>query len=304
MGHRITSSMKIEIHQIYYQAEQRAHLDPRFKPYDNGGKSYPRNFEYAVFFELYKTANWRLIDLLGTVSWKFKAKTGLQGADFLKFIEEHPGYDVYFVNPFPELAIYKNVWEQGQIYHQEIVNLAKHILPQVGLPETLLTQEVPPRLTAYCNYWVGNQKFWDAYIAYLTPLWQGLEANTLSLPPEFGASADPNIKAPYAPFIFERMFSTFLATQLATDISTQHADELGTDISTNPLKVISMPIRKDHRKVFKYISPLWNAVQRLTSANSHTDVRRLDTCLVWCYVIVSLWRGYKIPLFLRRLGIR
>lgn len=274
--------MKICIHQIYFRPEQKLKLDSDFVPFDNAGKLYPHNFEYAVFFEIYKSINWNLADLVGTVSWKFKSKTGLKGSEFIAFIEANPGYDVYFVNPFPELAIYPSVWEQGRVYHQDLVNISKTLFAQLGYSESLLGAETPPSLAAYCNYWVGNKKFWDEYISFLTPLWTALERNNLNLPQALGASADPNINAPYAPFIFERLFSTFLASR--------------------KFKTISMPIKREHRKVYRYLEPLWNAVQRVSAAQSHKEVTKFDAVLVWGYVKVSFIRSYKVPLILKWLG--
>lgn len=279
--------MKIKVHQIYFKPEQKPKLDSDFIPFDNAGKFYPHNFEYAVFFEIFKAIKWNLVDLVGTVSWKFKSKTGLNGSEFIAFIEANQGYDVYFVNPFPELAIYPSVWEQGRVYHQDLVNISRTLFAQLGYSVDLLNQETPPNLTAYCNYWVGNKKFWDEYIGFLTPLWSALEQSVSgqsspSLPPELGALADANINAPYAPFIFERLFSTFLASK--------------------KFKTISMPIKREHRKVYRYLEPLWNAVQRVSTAQSHHEVTRLDAALVWAYVKVSFIRGYQMPLVLKWLG--
>lgn len=267
--------MKIDIYQIYYKHEQLKHLDFPFIPFNNEGMKYPENFEYAVFFKVYEKTNWHETDLLGTVSWKFKSKTSKTAADFYKFIQENPGYDVYFVNPFPELSLYENVWKQGDYYHKNLTSITSRLLKQCGYSEQFLKIETPPNLTAYCNYWVANKEFWDQYMEFIRPLWISIANDK-----EVELSADPNIKAPYAPFIFERLFSTFLATK--------------------KFNVASMPIAQNHRKAYLHIPFLWKAIARIASSTSHSQVSIIDQVLVWAFIKVSALLNYQFPLKLKQ----
>jgi len=199
-----------KIYQIYYDDSQSAFLDPDFIPFNNQGRKYPYNYEYAVFFEIFKKHDWNMSDYCGALSWKFRAKTGLTGRAFLGQISENPGYDVYFVNPFPELMVYRSVWEQGDSFHPFLKEITKLLLSEVGYDSSILEMDTPPKCLAYCNYWVANKKFWDAYMAFLEPIWSYVRSNNNVLVQALARNADPLIGAPYLPFIFERLFSTFL----------------------------------------------------------------------------------------------
>jgi len=268
--------MRIDIYQIYYKQEQRRHLDSSFIPFNNEGMNYPENFEYAVFFKVFEATNWLKTDLLGTVSWKFKSKTSRDAKDFYQFIEDNPGYDVYFINPFPELSIYRNVWEQGELFHSNMTEIVSRLLKECGYPKEILEIETPPNLTAYCNYWVANKRFWDEYVEFIRPIW-----NRILTDREVQASADPNINAPYTPFIFERLFSTFLALKT--------------------FKVASMPIPQHHRKAYLHIPYLWVAINRIASHNSHFEISFIDKAFVRLFLGLSILAKYRFPLLLKKL---
>jgi hypothetical protein len=248
--------MKTLIYQIYYSENQKPQLDPSFIPYDNSGKSYPFNYEYAVFFDLFKKVNWDEASLLGTVSWKFKQKTGLLGSEFTEHIRKNPNYDVYFVNPFPFLCHYKSVWEQGQNHHPNLIKIAENLLAAVGYDLNILKNETPPSLTAFCNYWVGNKKFWDAYVAYLTPIWDYVLSHDNEITKSLGKNADLTINAPYLPFIFERLFSTFLAS--------------------GSWRVSSLPISEKKLKESFYLRPIAQQILNLSHAKTHEEVQWAD----------------------------
>lgn len=201
----------MNIYQIYYDDSQLSSLEPEFIPFDNRRKEYPFNYEYAVFFELHKKNNWLESKYCGALSWKFRSKTGNSGKDFIEAINSSPGYDVYLINPFPELIIYKSVWDQGDEFHPHIRELTKLLLLEVGHDPSMLETETAPQYLCYCNYWVGNKKFWDAYIEYLNPIWRYILEHDNSLTRALKVNADPLIQAPYLPFVFERLFSTFLS---------------------------------------------------------------------------------------------
>lgn len=202
----------MNIYQIYYDDSQLVNLEPEFIPFNNEGKAYPFNYEYAVFFELFQKNDWQKSDHCGALSWKFRSKTGLSGKELIQRINEAPEYDVYVINPFPELLVYSSVWEQGDDFHPQLRNLSKLLLQEVGYDPAMLDLPTAPRNLCYCNYWVANKNFWDAYIAFLTPIWKYILENDNSLVRALRQNADPLIQAPYLPFIFERLFSTFLST--------------------------------------------------------------------------------------------
>lgn len=204
--------MAIRIHQIYYDDRQQAGLDPAFIPYDNRANARPDWREYHVFRSAYRAGLCAAGDVTGFVSWKFRSKTRLSGARFIDLIRRHPGSDVYFVNPDRiERGRWRSVWEQGEFHHPGILGLAQRIFSTVGVAIDLARFEQPPEHVAYCNYWAGGGKFWDAYMAFCEPVHECIEHGLSAADRDLiHRRADRTIDACFIPFIMERLFSTLL----------------------------------------------------------------------------------------------
>lgn len=204
-----------DIYQIYYTKTQKPLLDPDFKPYDNSNSSSPELREYAVFKALYDAGFHKKNNYLGAFSWKFKQKTALTGIKFIKFMHSHPGYDVYFINPYPKHIKFQSTWEQGEKNHPEMIRITQFILDELHYPIKLTDIKNDARTTAYCNYWVGNEFFWEKYMAFTLPIYNyilyesPLEIRRMFLIQQ----ADKITDAPFFPYIFERLFSLLLVTE-------------------------------------------------------------------------------------------
>lgn len=203
--------MNAKIFQIYYDSISKKGLDPDFIPYDNtNGNS--KWFEYGVFRDNYYKGNYKSAEYTGFLSWKFRQKTRIWGKEFVTFIEKSEDYDVYFVNPFQgNTNRFRSVWECGEYFHpglKEIVeNIFHHIGYSINLNKIVNTHED----TLYCNYWVGNEKFWRMYMDFCEPIYFYIE-NLIDpvLEEKILKRADPSIKASFIPFIMERLFTTLL----------------------------------------------------------------------------------------------
>lgn len=214
--------VEAQVFQIYYLTHQKDFLDPDFIPFDNQKNPDPKWCEFGVMWRSFQN-NLILKDKLsGFVSWKFQHKTGLKGSSFLKFIKQNPGFDFYFVNPFPaQTEIYENVWQQGEFYHPGLTAAAQNLFNRAGYPIELKTLKNSPSDTVYCNYWVGSFAFWEAYIEFCRPLYELVEKGLSFEEKEILlANADLNIKAPLLAFIQERLISTFLLQKAAAGFKT------------------------------------------------------------------------------------
>lgn len=205
--------MAVRIHQIYYEDGQWPSLDPAFIPYDNRTNSHPEWREYHVFRTAWRDGQCIDGDVTGFMSWKFGAKTGLRGRQFVRFIDRNPGYDAYFAHPFRvEPQPFQNIWHQAELHHPGILGLTQRIFDAVGIEVALASLDQPREQVLFCNYWAGTRRFWDAYMAFCEPVYHhilgGLTAEDARL---IWSRADREIDAPYVPFIMERLFSTLLA---------------------------------------------------------------------------------------------
>lgn len=202
------------VYQIQYSDEIIGEFDPAFLRYDCRDNPEPDEREVAHMLRFYSEGSWRLSNIryFGLVSPKFTSKTGISGQTFIDWIDANPGYDVYFINPFPQLIYWHyNVWTQGEFWHPGLSDLANALFDSAGIDVQI---QYLPRNTAatvlYSNYWVGNEKFWHEYMTFLNKFVAAIEHLDESSRKKLYELAPHYAPATYFPFIFERLFSTFL----------------------------------------------------------------------------------------------
>jgi len=208
----------IRIFQIYFEGWQRELLDPAFYPLDNS-RSTSELMEFNVFEQLQRNAATEGATLWGALSWRFAEKTGMQGADLVKQIVDHPGYDLYFCNPHPfNEALYHNMWMQGEVSHPQFLELVRLFYAAAGLDDKeLRVIESSGNFTA-SNYFVASPKFWAAFIPYVKRV---LVTADKALDPKVRDLIHSKVAddkglhagATYIPFIVERLFTTFMRSE-------------------------------------------------------------------------------------------
>ena len=215
----VPAPVKLRLFQIYYRPEQRAALDPAFEPYNNQGDNSPL-LEYNVFRKLLQSEQLKGAELWGALSWKFREKTGLSGTDLRTVIATTPGHDVYYCNPHPEFeALYHNLWLQGEPSHPNFLVLCREFFEVTGIPLGNINAFVPSSLFASANYFVATPRFWAAYIRFVDTVIAKAEAGLSKTAKAmiYSSAADRksmHAGASYLPFIVERLFAVFLASNL------------------------------------------------------------------------------------------
>jgi len=205
---------RIKVYQSFYEDWQVGHLDTDFVPYDCRVHPYPQLYETYWMLRLYESGSPKNCDYSGLFSWRFFSKGKIPGSKFIEFVKKNPGFDVYFINPFPLLAyLFFNIWDEGEQCHPGLVNLSQSLMERAKYPISIADMGRNDHNTLlYCNYWVGNINFWDTYMAFIQPLFscctnwnEGDGPN-----PYFGLTVYEGRRIPFFPFIFERLFSTLL----------------------------------------------------------------------------------------------
>lgn len=252
---------KYSIHQIYFKPEQLAGLDPSFIPYDNGASTDLLR-EFTVFEKL-ATEHAKKQDVLwGALSWRFEEKTGLKGSDFLKMIEDKPGHDLYYCNPYPENeALYLNGWQQGSVSHPALIELCSAIFSVTELDKRDLHSIQPSVAFSACNYFVGTAKFWDSYVPWVRSI---IDASRSKLPEAVlhvldSSLSDPSfrhVNSTYWPFLVERLLPLFLR-------------KMG-----NELKVCKLPVPRSESKLSVHLQRL----REMKDMACKTRSRWLYTC--------------------------
>lgn len=200
----------IAIYQNYYSDKQLTCLDKQFIPHNNANAPHPEYREYPIFLKFYETGIYQQADYTGIMSWKFGAKTEISGNQFIQFINDHPGHDVYFINPFPAEERFQSVWAQGDLCHPGLIALTQDVFDQIGYDIDIKNLLTTCQTSAYCNFWVGNQTFWDRYIAFTKPVYEYIINAPESIRQQFFIRADRKSDSVYFPFVMERLFTTLL----------------------------------------------------------------------------------------------
>lgn len=213
---RTISRPLARVWQNFYTDEQRRRLDPDFIPNDGRRNADTHYREVALFARMYHSGRHLDAKYTGIVSPKFGEKTRRRGAEFIRLIEENPGYDVYFINPFPENAYFCfNVWSHAELCHPGLTKLAQKLFRAAGVDFDLTRMgRNSPATALYCNFWAGNERFWDGFMDLNLRLLNALENMKPSeRKPYFEIDSTYYEPVPFATFIFERLFSTILLMQ-------------------------------------------------------------------------------------------
>lgn len=207
----------VRIYQIYFEPWHLELLDPNLEPFDNAN-SLSETYEFDVFQRLFETDATQSAQLWGALSWRFTEKTGMTGGELREVIAANPGYDVYYCNPYPQHeSLFHNMWLQGETCHPRFIEVTKEVFKAVGIPENYLFNITDNSLFSASNYFIGNNKFWKLYIAFVKRV-IGLSESRLPkdmLKLLHSTEADEKMVhggATYVSFIIERLFPVFIST--------------------------------------------------------------------------------------------
>lgn len=211
----ITTLNNTKIFQIYFKPELKQHCDPAFEPLDNTANPRPELREWDVWDRFHEQRLQENLDLWGYVSWKFKEKTNLTGADVLKHINDNPGYEVYLFNPcIINEAVFVNSWEQGDIHHPNISGIGNKFFQKLGYNNIdVKNMLLDHNRTVFANYVVGNHRFWEHFMAFSRALFTEADKDPTFKEEVFGAGRSNyahDSSLPNFTFLIERLIPTFL----------------------------------------------------------------------------------------------
>ncbi|MBN3808174.1 hypothetical protein [Paraburkholderia sp. Ac-20347] len=196
--------------------------EPLFSPLVLADNSWAHWREFRILVDFYRQGSFRNLHT-GIFSPKFSAKTRVSAQRFLDFCVAHADADVCLINPFPQIAMYSyNVWMQGEANHPGLTESAQALLDECGLGWDL--SAVPRHgkdMLCYSNFWVGSERFWEAYVGgVLNRIAVHIENNPQA-PGVIAATRDTwhTDAAPFLPFIVERLFSTFLSLNTSLTVA-------------------------------------------------------------------------------------
>jgi hypothetical protein len=210
----------MRLFQGYFDEASKQYLDPLAVPVDISFNLNHPLYEFNIFRSLLDK---KIMDPaagpVGLISWKFETKTLVSVGEFCAFCDKAfaAGADVAFINPMIAAeAVYKDVWEQAEhAGHKGMRTVVDALFSQQQRNQLGL---MPKSAFAFCNYFVGNARFWSDYMAFCDEILNRIEAFKETNPPVYelvygSANYFRNSGADFRPFILERLFSSFLLLQ-------------------------------------------------------------------------------------------
>lgn len=152
--------MRREIYQIFYDDCSREKVHPNFIPLDNThGPS-----DWYEFYPMLNTLRATKLEedvWYGFLSPNFFEKSGINYLEFDALLERHANFDVgLFSSVWPDLALYLNTWEQGDLHHPGLKKYFDDFITfsnRDPLPEPTVSDF---NTSVFSNYVVGKKKFW------------------------------------------------------------------------------------------------------------------------------------------------
>ncbi|MCO6188360.1 hypothetical protein [Rhizobium sp. L1K21] len=206
----------LRIYQPYLDAGQKARLASDAIAFDISFNTAPNAREYELFkalWETEKSANPR--DFWGLVSSKFELKSPIGFQQFREAAQKamQEGFDCYLINPMIGLsALYENGKEHAELGGHPGLEPLYAKLGEMGLPVSAPQNH---RTFFYCNYVVGNHRFWTGYFAFCDAVVAKFENEAKSGTPvgkvyagngNYGRDESASMR----PFLIERLIGFYL----------------------------------------------------------------------------------------------
>src|ERR1700733_2169481 len=147
----------IGIHTICHAPGMVEAVDPAFLPFDVTAEPQAERRGTAHMLTFWRQGGHREYPGSGLLSPKFSAKTGIDGNVFTDFIASNPGYDVWFINPYPHyFYLSYNIWEHGELWYPGLCQRAAQIFAAAGINMDLAGfPRSTPGTLLFSNIWAG-----------------------------------------------------------------------------------------------------------------------------------------------------
>jgi hypothetical protein len=251
-------------------------VDPGFLPFDVTADPQPDRRESAHMLTFWRRGLHRQYQVTGLLSPKFTAKTGISGQIFNEFITDNPGYDVWFINPYPHYFYLSfNIWEHGETWYPGLRDRASKVFAAAGVMTDL--NKFPrstKRTLLFSNIWAATADFWDRFMGFVS----AMSAHAETIGSVFDIVPYEDGHAVYFPFIFERLFTTFLV--MHPDIKARYANFQTAHILDMTGKVDALLIREWGTMIDKWDSigvysddqrAIFRGIQKLSILGMHTN---------------------------------
>ena len=177
-------NQSIKIYQIFYNEETRNQIDPRYIPLDNTHSPKPEWFEFYPIKSFLDNNELEDNTYYGFLSPRFYEKTGVSAEQLIAIIQEksQDNIDVFLSSlGFGSIAYYQNSFEQGEVWHPGLKELSQQALNKMGVCINLDELVSSSYSTAYCNYIIGNKRYWHEWKILADKFYNLVENDTSEL---------------------------------------------------------------------------------------------------------------------------
>lgn len=207
------SARDVRLFTIAWSPETLVQTDPNVAILDNCANPRPDWYEYWPIRDYLLHQPLDADTCYGFLSPKFASKTGLTGADVIRFIHERPEADVFTFSPQADMgAFFLNVFEQGETFDPGFMDTCQELLAAVGYPVDWPTLVMDSRQVVFSNFIVARPAFWRQWLDLCEKVFHLAEAGGSSLAAKVNAPTTYPGSAPRKVFIIERMASLLLTS--------------------------------------------------------------------------------------------
>ncbi|MGE5466688.1 MAG: hypothetical protein ACM3Y9_04615 [Ignavibacteria bacterium] len=214
----------VRVLQIFYSEETRRQIDPGFEPLDNAANPRPDWREYWPIRNFLLSEPLEEDSYYGFFSPKFAAKTRLAAREVFEFAAQQGGPDVISFSPYyDQIAVFLNMFEQGEAHHAGLVAAAQQFLDGIGFEVRVADLPQHSGDSIYCNYFLAKPGFWREWLRVNEALFALCEANATPLAAALNAMAqhDGSASCPLKVFVMERVASLLLSCRGYTSVAFQ-----------------------------------------------------------------------------------
>jgi 2-polyprenyl-3-methyl-5-hydroxy-6-metoxy-1,4-benzoquinol methylase/tetratricopeptide (TPR) repeat protein len=207
-----TARRKVQLFSIAWSPATLVQTDPNIAILDNSANLRPDWREYWAIRHYLQNTPLDANTFYGFLSPKFASKTGLTGADVIRFIDSEAEADVFTFSPQADMgAFFLNVFVQGETFDPGFLNVCQELLGHIGQPMDLRSLVMDSRQVVFSNFIVARPAFWQQWLALCEKIFQLAEANDSPLAAQINTGTTYPGQVPRKVFIIERMASLLLA---------------------------------------------------------------------------------------------
>jgi len=245
----------LRLYQIFYNEDTHLQLDPGFIPLDNSTNERPDWFEFWPIRSLLLNNDFADNTWVGVFSPKFFQKTGMRSHEVASAVHQASTELVSFSPWFAHIALFKNIYVQGDNFHPGFMHVFKKCVTELGLDLRLLNQAMTAQQAIYSNYFVAPYRIWREWFELADAIYGMAEdhSHPLSVSLNCATVYGGQNTYPHKIFVLERVISLLIqskgiSVEYAADL---HKGALGLGFKNSPTSIKALSWLDDIKRRYQ-----------------------------------------------------